>query len=72
MTADINRLLEGKSILILGYGREGRSTFSFLKEYFPEAEVGIADLAACPLDEGHAEAGAGVVDLLGQALDAEA
>ncbi|VAW29857.1 UDP-N-acetylmuramoylalanine--D-glutamate ligase, partial [hydrothermal vent metagenome] len=34
---------EGKSILILGFGKEGRSTFSFLSKHFPGCKVGIAD-----------------------------
>ncbi len=38
----LNRL-HGKRILILGYGREGRSTKTFLNKYLPEAEVAVAD-----------------------------
>ncbi len=34
---------EGKSTLILGFGKEGRSTFSFLSKHFPGCKVGIAD-----------------------------
>ncbi|HDL19203.1 MAG TPA: UDP-N-acetylmuramoyl-L-alanine--D-glutamate ligase [Bacteroidetes bacterium] len=34
---------EGKSVLILGFGKEGHSTFSFLSKHFPECKVGIAD-----------------------------
>ncbi len=34
---------EGKSILILGFGKEGRSTYNFLSKYFPEGKVGIGD-----------------------------
>lgn len=37
-------LFEGKhNALILGYGREGRSTLRFLRKYFPELSLGIAD-----------------------------
>jgi len=32
-----------KKILILGFGREGQSTFRFIKKYFPGLTIGIAD-----------------------------
>lgn len=35
--------LENKSILILGFGREGRDTFLFLKKLFPNKKLAIAD-----------------------------
>jgi UDP-N-acetylmuramoylalanine--D-glutamate ligase len=35
--------LRGKRVLILGFGREGRSTLSFLRERAPDAEISIAD-----------------------------
>ena len=38
----LNRL-RGKRILILGYGREGRSTKAFLEKYLPEAPMAVAD-----------------------------
>ena len=38
----LNRL-RGKRILILGFGREGRSTYTFLKKYLPEAVLAVAD-----------------------------
>ena len=38
----LNRL-RGKRILILGFGREGRSTWAFLQKYLPDAVVGVAD-----------------------------
>lgn len=36
--------LKGKKILILGFGREGRSTYEFLREMDSEMEIGVADL----------------------------
>ena len=38
----LNRL-RGKRILILGFGREGRSTWRFLQKHLPEAVVAVAD-----------------------------
>lgn len=38
----LNRL-RGKRILILGFGREGRSTFAFLRKYMPNAVLSVAD-----------------------------
>ncbi len=43
---------ERKSVLILGFGKEGHSTFSFLAKYFPECKVGIADQNTRIADEG--------------------
>ena len=38
----LNRL-RGKRILVLGFGREGRSTLRFLNKYLPDVEVAVAD-----------------------------
>ena len=35
--------LKNKRILILGYGREGKSAFKFLRRRLPKAKIGIAD-----------------------------
>lgn len=35
--------LRGKRILVLGFGREGRSTVAFLKKFLPKAVVAVAD-----------------------------
>lgn len=40
-----NSLISDNSkILILGYGKEGRSTYSFLRKHFPEVLLGISDI----------------------------
>lgn len=36
--------ITGKRVLILGYGREGESTYRFFEKYFPEIHPDIADL----------------------------
>ena len=38
----LNRL-RGKRILVLGFGREGKSSLAFVKKYLPEAMVAVAD-----------------------------
>lgn len=35
--------LRDKRILILGFGREGKSSLAFVKKYLPEADVAVAD-----------------------------
>ena len=35
--------LTDKRILILGFGKEGKSTFQFLRKHAPELQIGIAD-----------------------------
>ena len=39
----IFKRLRGKRILILGFGREGKSSLAFIQKFLPHAEVGIAD-----------------------------
>ncbi|MBN2614165.1 MAG: UDP-N-acetylmuramoyl-L-alanine--D-glutamate ligase [Bacteroidales bacterium] len=38
-------LWQNKSILILGFGREGRAAYNFLKSQLPECEFGISDIS---------------------------
>ena len=43
---EINTILQrlnGKRILILGFGREGRSSLAFIRKFLPHAEFGVAD-----------------------------
>jgi UDP-N-acetylmuramoylalanine--D-glutamate ligase len=39
----IHRRFAGKSIVLLGFGREGQSTYTLLRKVFPDAELSIAD-----------------------------
>lgn len=39
----IFKKLRGKSILILGFGREGRSSLAFIQKFLPHAVIGVAD-----------------------------
>lgn len=40
---DILEKLKDKKILILGFGREGISTFKFIRKYYPKVRIYIAD-----------------------------
>lgn len=46
MTIDIKKELSSKSIFILGFAKEGISTFNFLRKLFPGKIIGIGDLAS--------------------------
>lgn len=48
---EIAKLLKGKRILILGFGREGKSTYDFIKKYVDYTELGIADKVEVDLPE---------------------
>ena len=50
MFSNISRTLENKNILILGFGREGKSTLSFLKKHVKCKSITIADLNEIPGD----------------------
>lgn len=43
--------LKDQSVLILGFGREGRSTYALLRRYLPEKQLGIADSRVCKVGE---------------------
>ncbi|MFH0867152.1 MAG: UDP-N-acetylmuramoyl-L-alanine--D-glutamate ligase [Bacteroidota bacterium] len=43
--------ISGKKLLVLGFGREGESTFRFLEKYFPEIKVTVADVNGNILDK---------------------
>lgn len=43
MKEKISTLLDDKKILILGFGKEGRSTYNFLRKIFPDKILAVAD-----------------------------
>jgi UDP-N-acetylmuramoylalanine--D-glutamate ligase len=43
MISEICSFLQNKKILLLGYGREGKSTYRFIRRHFPDKTVGIYD-----------------------------
>ncbi len=43
MYENLIKYFENKSILILGFGKEGQSTYNFLRRFYPEKKLAIAD-----------------------------
>lgn len=43
MISQICDILNNKKILILGFGREGKSTYQFIRKYYPDMVIGIYD-----------------------------
>lgn len=43
MIRQICAKLNNNKILLLGYGKEGKSTYHFIRKHFPEMEIGIYD-----------------------------
>ena len=44
MIKDLIEYFENKKILILGFGREGQSTYRLIRKYLKEQKLYIADL----------------------------
>ncbi len=51
MTEDLIGYFEGKKVLILGFGREGRSSFNFFRSILPPGSIGIADQNESSIDD---------------------
>lgn len=43
--------LSSRSILLLGFGREGRSTYELIRKYYPQKPIGIADRNAVDIED---------------------
>ncbi|OYT13627.1 MAG: hypothetical protein B6I19_04220 [Bacteroidetes bacterium 4572_114] len=39
----LDKYISGKKVVILGFGREGRSSYRLIRRYFPNQEITIAD-----------------------------
>ena len=51
MIKDLISFLENKKILILGFGREGKSTYNFIRKYLNDKKIYIADMQEDLLDK---------------------
>lgn len=61
--------LKGKRVALLGMGREGRSTYNFIRRYLPEQKLIIADMNEVKLDDPNVEfiCGDGYLDAINRA-----
>ena len=55
MFPPIIEFLKDKSVLILGFGREGRSTYNYIRKYLPEKVLGIGDGREQKIDDNFVE-----------------
>lgn len=55
MLPPIIEFLKDKSVLILGFGREGRSTYNYIRRYLPEKMLGIGDGREQKIDDNFVE-----------------
>lgn len=51
MLPPIIEFLSGKSVLILGFGREGRSTYNYIRKYLPEKVLAVGDAKEQSIDD---------------------
>ena len=51
MINNIINYLKDKKILILGFGREGKSTYNFIRKYLPDKELYIGDINNIDIDD---------------------
>lgn len=51
MFRELIEFLDKKSVLILGFGREGRSTYDVIRRNLPEKQIGIGDIRDISLND---------------------
>jgi len=52
---DVYEMLEKSSILIWGYGREGKSTYRFIRKKFPNKKIWIADSNLVEIEDDYVD-----------------
>ncbi len=55
MYRDLIEYFNDRSVLILGFGKEGQSTYNFLRKYYPNKKIAIADKRDISLNDENAE-----------------
>lgn len=55
MYQELINYFENKSILILGFGKEGQSTYNFLRKFYPSKKLAIADKRELKIDDNNVE-----------------
>lgn len=53
MFSELISYIEGREILILGFGREGRSTYEIIRRHLPDKVIGIADLREIEIEDAN-------------------
>lgn len=53
MLQDLLDYIAGRSVLILGFAREGRSTHRLIRKYFPDKPLAVADRSEVSLDDAN-------------------
>ncbi|MBR3621366.1 MAG: UDP-N-acetylmuramoyl-L-alanine--D-glutamate ligase, partial [Clostridia bacterium] len=51
MFSDFIEFINSRKVLILGFGREGRSTYDIIRRHLPEKEIGISDIKQIEIDD---------------------
>lgn len=51
MFPPVIEFLKDKSVLILGFGREGISTYNYIRKYLPEKPLAVADGKSCQIND---------------------
>ena len=51
MYPKIAEYLRGRSVLLVGFGREGQSSYRYIRKYFPEKPLTVADKNAVSVDD---------------------
>ena len=66
MLPRIIEYLKNKKILILGFGREGQSTLSYIRKHLPEKELTVADKSELKIDDKYVKTvcGEGYLDCI--------
>ena len=51
MFSDFIEFINSRKVLILGFGREGRSTYDIIRRHLPDKEIGISDIKQIEIDD---------------------
>ena len=53
MLPPIAEYLQNKTVLLVGFGREGQSSYRYIRRFFPEKEIAVADKNPVSVDDPH-------------------
>ena len=55
MFSQLIDFLNNHKVLILGFGREGRSTYDIIRRHLPKKQIGISDIKQIELEDEYAK-----------------